>query len=250
MDFDDDYASWADQYDQESRRYREENETNWPDISSGPQSERNEMNINEVFPSNYLKASDLGGKKIRLTISHVDMENLGNESKPVVYFEGKQKGLVLNKTKAQILAAAYSPETNGWKGRDVGIYPTKVNFQGQMVDSIGLEPIASEAVAGEEPDFKMDIVAFIEDERELAILRRELSRMRKHTAAIRDHWHSITYMKCALNEDDEYMFKEAWDELDAATQTALWMSANIHKADKASGIWTPEEKAKMKEWGA
>lgn len=109
------------------------------------------MNINDVFPSNYLKASDLQGRKLKLTISDVSIEQLGNDNKPVVYFEGKEKGLVLNKTKAQILASAFSPETDGWKGREIAIYPTKVSFQGQMVDSIGLEITAQEGDGKEIP---------------------------------------------------------------------------------------------------
>jgi len=109
------------------------------------------MNINEVFPSDYLKASDLMGKKLKLTISHVEIKEMGTDKKPVLFFQGKDKGLVLNKSKAQILAAAYSPETDGWHGREIAIYPTKVNFQGQMVDSIGVEALAMEAAAGDVP---------------------------------------------------------------------------------------------------
>lgn len=105
------------------------------------------MNINEVFPSNYLKASDLNGKKLKLTIESVDMEEIGADRKPVLHFAGKQKGLVLNKSKAAVLSAAFGSETNDWDGMQVAIYPTKVSFNGQMVDAIGIEPVAPEADA-------------------------------------------------------------------------------------------------------
>lgn len=130
------------------------------DMSTGPDlvywldsinSKGNRMNINDVFPSNFLKHSDLGGKKVKVTIEHVQLEEIGTDKKPVLYFAGKQKGLVLNKTKAQILASAFSPETNGWTGREVAIYPTKVAFQGQMVDAIGIEPVAQMATDEEAP---------------------------------------------------------------------------------------------------
>lgn len=106
-----------------------------------------QVNINEVFPSNYLKASDLNGKKLKLTIESVDMEEIGPDRKPVLHFAGKQKGLVLNKSKAAVLSAAFGNETNHWDGMQVAIYPTKVSFNGQMVDAIGIEPVAPEADA-------------------------------------------------------------------------------------------------------
>ena len=102
------------------------------------------MNVNEIYPSKYIKSSDLGGRKLKLRISEVRLEKLGqdqnSDQKLVIYFDGKQKGLVMNKTKSGVLASAWSPETNGWIGKSVFVYPTKVNFQGQMVDSIGIEP--------------------------------------------------------------------------------------------------------------
>ena len=88
-----------------------------------------------------------------MKISHVEMEQLGTDSKPVLYFAGKQKGLVLNKTKAQTLASAFSPETDGWAEKEVAIYPTKVSFQGQMVDAIGVEPVAALADPNDEIPF-------------------------------------------------------------------------------------------------
>ena len=130
---------------------RDENYQYWLAVVAEPLTREKDMNINEVFPSDYLKASDLQGRRLKLIISHVEMKTLGTDSKPVLFFEGKDKGLVLNKTKAQTLASSFSPETNGWAGREVCIYPTKVAFQGQMVDSIGLEIVAQEAAAGDVP---------------------------------------------------------------------------------------------------
>lgn len=126
----------------------------WLDMLSKAVTEDDEdMNINDVFPSNYLKASDLQGHKVKLVIERVEMAEMGNEQKPVVYFEGKDKGLVLNKTKAGILAGSFSPETDGWIGREIGIYPTKVNFQGQMVDAIAVEAVMAEAEMSDEIPF-------------------------------------------------------------------------------------------------
>jgi len=105
------------------------------------------MDMNNVFPSKYLKASDLQGHKIKLVISSITMEKLGDDEKPCMFFEGKDKGVILNKTKAGILSSSFSPESDGWIGKEIFLYPTKVNFQGQMVDSIGIEIVMSEAEA-------------------------------------------------------------------------------------------------------
>ncbi len=67
------------------------------------------------------------------------MENMGNESKPVLSFAGKQKGLALNKSNAQIIASRYSPETNGWIGKDIELRPDKTQFNGQLVDCIKVQ---------------------------------------------------------------------------------------------------------------
>lgn len=99
------------------------------------------MNINEVFPSKYLKASDLQGKAVKVIIDKVTVEKMGEDNKPVLYFKGKEKAMALNKTNAQMIAAHYSPETDGWVGREIKLYAGKVNFNGQMVDSLKVEVV-------------------------------------------------------------------------------------------------------------
>ena len=122
------------------------------DMANAETTRGKDMNINDVFPSKYLKASDLDGHKIKLTIKSVEMEEIGTDEKPVLYFEGKKKGLVLNKTKGAVLAASYSPETDGWVGKEIAIFPGQVNFQGQMVPSITVEVVAEFAdLEGEIP---------------------------------------------------------------------------------------------------
>jgi len=110
-----------------------------------------QMNINDVFPSSFLEASDLQGRKIKLEIGGVDIEELGGERKPILRFSGKDKGLVLNKTKSMTLAEAFGPETEGWAGREVALYPTKVSYNGKMVDSIALEIVHGDASASDVP---------------------------------------------------------------------------------------------------
>lgn len=94
------------------------------------------MNINEAFPSNFLKASDLAGGQPTVTISHIKTEEIGEDRKMVLYFVGKEKGIVLNKTNATNIAAAYGPETDDWTGQKVTLFTSWVDFQGKSVEAI------------------------------------------------------------------------------------------------------------------
>ncbi len=99
-----------------------------------------DMNINEAFPSKFLKAADLEGKKIKLQIDRISMENFDDDAKPTAYFVGKEKGMVLNKTNSMILGAEYGPETDNWVGKSISLYSKKVSYNGSMVDSLAVEP--------------------------------------------------------------------------------------------------------------
>ena len=100
------------------------------------------MNINAAFPSNYLKASDLGESQPVVTIDRVDVEPVGRdkEMKPVVYFTGKQKGIVLNKPNSKKIAEiAGSHETDDWVGVQIKLYATEVEFSGEQVEAIRIK---------------------------------------------------------------------------------------------------------------
>lgn len=110
------------------------------------------MNINDAFPSKYLKASDLQGGQPTVTISHLTVEEVGdNEKKPVVHFVGKEKGIVLNKTNATNIGDAYGPDTDDWTGKRVTLFATWVDFQGRSVEAIRVRPAANSAPATTPP---------------------------------------------------------------------------------------------------
>ena len=98
------------------------------------------MNIDGAFPSNYLKASDLQGKATTVTMDRVEIEELksrkGNDTKPILYFMGKEKGLVLNKTNSRAIAQIYGNETDDWSGQPVELYTAMVDFAGDTVEAI------------------------------------------------------------------------------------------------------------------
>ncbi len=98
------------------------------------------MNVNDVFPSKYLKAADLNNREVQVTISGVEMEDLNGEQKAIVYFQNKQKGVVLNKTNATNIAGAYGDDTDGWVGQPVVLFSVWTDFQGKSVQSIRIRP--------------------------------------------------------------------------------------------------------------
>lgn len=94
------------------------------------------MDINDSFPSNFLKARDLKGHSVDVTISDVSIEDIGDGEKPVLHMTGKDRGIVLNKTNASVIQDAYGAETSGWVGKPITVYPDKTTFKGELVDCI------------------------------------------------------------------------------------------------------------------
>src|SRR4029079_18995688 len=102
-------------------------------------------NINDAVPSNYLKASDLKGNQVVVTIDRVEFEEVGRnkEQKALIYFVGKQKGVILNKTNARkITEITGSALTEEWHGHAMVIYPTETEFAGETVECIRIKPVA------------------------------------------------------------------------------------------------------------
>lgn len=98
------------------------------------------MRVGEAFPGQYIKASDLQGKRVVVVIDRVTMEDIGGETKPVLHFKGKDRGMVLNRTNANaIVDIVGSDETDDWTGKVILLYPTRVDFQGKRVDAIRVD---------------------------------------------------------------------------------------------------------------
>ncbi len=102
------------------------------------------MNVDSMYPSKWLKAGDLQGQTIPVVITRVTMEDVGDDAgKPIVYFQGKDKGLVLNKTNAMSIGLVHGQETDGWVGKTIELFPAVVMFQGQNVPCIRVRPVAA-----------------------------------------------------------------------------------------------------------
>jgi hypothetical protein len=103
------------------------------------------MDINAQFPSKYLKAADLNGGEVTVTIKDCIVESLGEDKRPVLYFAGKDKGVVLNKTNATNISDAYGGDTDEWVGKKVILYTAYVDFQGRSMEAIRIRPAKATA---------------------------------------------------------------------------------------------------------
>ena len=105
------------------------------------------MNIQSMFPSKYLKASELpAGKQVKLTIKNVTVEKFQDgSSKLAISFQGVDKLLIANKTNTLAIAKVLGDEADRWVGGKVTLIVMPVTFQNKTVDSIRV--IAVEAAA-------------------------------------------------------------------------------------------------------
>lgn len=95
----------------------------------------------DAFPGNWLKAEDLKGHRIAVRITKLGMEDIADEQKLVIRFDGKEKGLVCNKTNAQSIADIVgSDDIDKWLGQTVILFPTVTDFQGRRVACIRVDP--------------------------------------------------------------------------------------------------------------
>lgn len=85
----------------------------------------------ELYPGRFLKAVDLKGKKVTLTIAGVKLEELigdkGPQVKGIVSFEKTEKHWALNKTNGILLKEMLGKKVQAWIGHRVTLYPTVWN---------------------------------------------------------------------------------------------------------------------------
>lgn len=101
------------------------------------------MLIKDLYPSRYLKADDVDemGGEVRAIIKNMKLEEMddperGKQDKPILYFLRVEKGLVLNKTNAEIIAGAHGLDTDGWSGKEILLVTEPVTAFGQTKPAI------------------------------------------------------------------------------------------------------------------
>ena len=98
------------------------------------------MKVSEVFQSDYLKANDLNGQSVTVTIATTEMSDFkaGKDEEPkiILSFRGAKKKFVCNKTNAGTIVGLYGDDMDNWIGKPITLVPREVNFQGKMVMAI------------------------------------------------------------------------------------------------------------------
>lgn len=115
------------------------------------------MNLDDMYPSKWLRAADLGSKTHRVTIDSIEMEHFQDgTSKPAMQFKGRSKGMVLNKTNATAIAGAYGKDAATWVGKDIEIFSMKVQGPSGLVDGIRVRVPEGGGQAPADAEFKDD----------------------------------------------------------------------------------------------
>lgn len=119
------------------------------------------MKFNAMFPSKYLKADDIQGQEPVVTIESLDMERMKDktgkeEDKWMLSFEGKEKGLILNKTNGKTLVGLFGDDTKEWMGKRIKLLTQEVEAFGERSMAIRIS-IQKPPQAGEaKPDSKLE----------------------------------------------------------------------------------------------
>jgi hypothetical protein len=92
------------------------------------------MHIDQCFPSTYLKPADIPqGREAVVVIERFEAVHFDDGDKPCIFFEGKTKGFLLNRTNANSLREAFGPITDNWIGGSIVIFATSTDYAGKRV---------------------------------------------------------------------------------------------------------------------
>ena len=106
------------------------------------------MRLKDAYPSNYLGADDFVQPQT-LTIERCEMRNVGLdkiEEKPVVFFRGSDKPLILNVTNFKTIVSICGDETDDWPGGVVEIFSAKTMYMGEETDCVRLRAPAARPI--------------------------------------------------------------------------------------------------------
>ena len=99
------------------------------------------MHVDTMFPSRFLKAGDLAGRDVTLCIASLsfdefDRDDGTKETRPVLWFTKTDKGFVLNKTNAKMIASLHGSDTDDWVGKHIALGTESVAFRGNVAPAL------------------------------------------------------------------------------------------------------------------
>lgn len=92
--------------------------------------------IDEVYAGKSLKAADLDGNDVTLTIMNAEAKEFDDGSKIIIEFQETEKTFICNKTNATRIASIYDKDYSVWHGKKITLYPDMVEFKGDQVEAI------------------------------------------------------------------------------------------------------------------
>jgi hypothetical protein len=102
------------------------------------------MKVSEMFPSSYLRAVDIPPRGITLVIEDLTQEEANSDGakvkKHALRFRDENRLLILNKSNAQILEAAFGDSDN-WPGRTITLSKVPVIYMGSPTDGIRVSAV-------------------------------------------------------------------------------------------------------------
>jgi len=113
------------------------------------------MRAGEVFQSAFLRAEDLRGKRVRVVIQEVRKQMVRSQAtapRPVavMFFAGKQKGLILNRTNWRVLETLIGKaDSDEWRGYAITLHVERVSFGKETVEAIRVDAKAGAWPPGE-----------------------------------------------------------------------------------------------------
>lgn len=85
----------------------------------------------QLYPSRFLKAGELQGKKVTLTISSVDLDELegdnGKKIKGILSFKESPRQVALNRTNGVCLKEMFGRKVPEWEGKRITLFPGEWN---------------------------------------------------------------------------------------------------------------------------
>jgi hypothetical protein len=114
----------------------------------------NELIFDDLYGSRYFSASDLHGETPRHRIGKVEIAELKDQNgttkkKMLVYLNGVEKPLVLNKTNATKLAAAFGKDSRNWIGVYIELYSemTSLGKEGVRLRPLKKPTVSSDPIS-------------------------------------------------------------------------------------------------------
>jgi len=116
------------------------------------------MHVDQMFPSPYIKAADVLGRELNITIAGWEYEEFEDprtkekDRKPVLSFQKTDKRLILNVTNAKTIASIFGEETDNWAGKQICLFTKDVEAFGEMKNAIRIKaPVDNQAAPVQPP---------------------------------------------------------------------------------------------------